>query len=59
MKTKAELLGMLAEAVYNTQPQRVGAAQPGPTRDAQLAPKRPSKRTTKTKNARHLSGKKQ
>jgi hypothetical protein len=49
--TPAKLLGMLAEAVHNTQFQRVGATQPEPIRDAQLAPKRPSKRTTKTENA--------
>ena len=43
IKTKAELLEMLAEAVRNTQPQPVRNTQPEPVRDAQPEPKRTAK----------------
>jgi hypothetical protein len=61
IKTKAQLLEMLAEAVRNTQPQPPRAAvQPDPIRDPESGPKRKvrpvAKRTTKAKNAR-ASGK--
>jgi hypothetical protein len=66
MKTKAELLEMLAEAVRNTQPQPVNP-QPEPVRDAQPEPKRKTqprntrpapKRTVKIKSVRASANRK-
>jgi hypothetical protein len=53
IKTKAELLEMLAEAVRNTQPQPVRDAQPEPKHKTQPRNTRPvPKRTAKIKNVR-------
>jgi hypothetical protein len=68
IKTKAELLEMLAEAVRNTQPQPIGNTQPEPARDAQPPRKRKmqsrktvpaSQRTAKSKNVQASASRKQ
>ena len=53
IKTKAELLEMLAEAVRNTQPQPVRDPQPAPKRETRPHKTRPApKRTAKIKRVR-------
>ena len=55
-RSKAELHGMLAEAVRNTQPQPVPNAQPDPVRNAHPAPERET-RPRKTRPAPKLTAK--
>jgi hypothetical protein len=58
IKTKAELLEMLPQAVRNTQPQPISAPQPEPIRDAKRKARPAPKRTAKTERARMSAGRK-